>query len=61
MSLFRVRQANCSVVGCKNHHQCLYSVPASEKHKRQCLHFIFNDNMLAVVRVSLYVCANHFT
>ena len=38
-----------------------YLVPATEQQKRQCLHFNFNDNMLAAVRVSLYVCANHFT
>ena len=61
MSSLRVRHANCSVVGCKNQHKCLYSVPATEQQKRQRLCFIFNDNVPAAVRVSLYVCANHFT
>ena len=61
MLSFRGRHANYSVVGCINQHKCLFSVPATEQQKRQWLHFIFNDNMPAVVRVSLYVCANHFT
>ena len=61
MSSLRVRQANFSVVGSKNQHQCLYSVPATEQQKRQWLCFIYNDNVPAAVRVSLYVCANHFT
>ena len=54
MLSFRARQANCSVVGCKNQ---LYSVPATEEQKRQWLHFIFNDKMPATVRVSLCVLA----
>ena len=45
---------------CINQHKCLYSVPAT-KQKRPWLCFIFNDNVLAAVRVSLCVCANHFT
>ena len=61
MSLLRDRHAKCSVVGCKTQHKCLHSVPATEQQKRQWLHLIFNDNMPAAVRVSLYVCANHFT
>ena len=61
VSSLRVRHAHFSVVGCKNQHQCLYSVPATEQQKRQRLCFIFNDNVPAAVRVSLYVCANHFT
>ena len=61
MSSLRARHANCSVVGCKNQHKCLYSVPATEQQKRQWLLFIFNDNVPAAVHVSLYVCANHFT
>ena len=60
-SSLRVRHTNCSVVGCKNQHQCLYTVPATEQQKRQWLSFIFNDNMPAAVSVSLNVCANHFT
>ena len=36
-----------------NQHKCLYSVLATEQQKRQWLCFIFNDNMPAVVRVSL--------
>ena len=52
--------AQSSVFGCKNQHQCLYSVPATEEQKRQWLRFIFNDNVPAAVCVSLYVCANHF-
>ena len=50
-----------TVVGCKNQHQCLYSVPATEQQKRQWLHLIFNDNVPATVCVCLYMCANHFT
>ena len=49
MSSLKARHANSSVVGCKNQHQCLYSVPATEQQKRQWLHLIF------------CVCANHFT
>ena len=45
----------------KNQHKCLYSVQATEQQKRQRLCFIFKDNVPAAVRVSLYVCANHFT
>ena len=60
MLSLRARQANCSVVGCKNH-QCLYSLPATEQQKGQWLRFIFDDNVLAVVCVSLYVCVIHFT
>ena len=41
ISLFRVRHANCSVVGSINQHKCLYSIPATEQHKRQWLRFIF--------------------
>ena len=55
MSLLRARHANCSVVRCKNQHQCLYCVPATEQHKRQWLCYIFNDNVPAAVRVSLCV------
>ena len=61
MSSLRVRHANCSVVGSIIQHKCLYSVPATEQHKRQWLRFIFDDNMPATLPVSLYVCANHFT
>ena len=61
MSLLRATLANCYVVGCKNQHKCLYSVPATEQQKRQWLRFIFNDNVTAMLPVSLYVCANHFT
>ena len=61
MSSLKARHANSSVVGCKNQHKCLYSVPATEQQKRQWLRFIFNDNVPAAVCVSLYVCANHFT
>ena len=61
MSSLKARHANSSVVGCKNQHQCLYSVPATEQQKTQWLHFIFNDSVPASVHVSLYVCANHFT
>ena len=61
MSSLRARHANCSVVGCINQHKCLYSVPATEEQKRQWLRFIFNDNAPAILPVSLYVCANHFT
>ena len=61
MSSLKARHANSSVVGCKNQHKCLYSVPATEQQKRQWLRFIFNGNVPAVVRVSLYVCANHYT
>ena len=60
MSSLRVRHTNYSVVDCKNQHQCLYSVPATEQQKRQWLCLIFNDNVLATVPVNLYVCANHF-
>ena len=55
------KHGNCSVVGCKNQRKCLYSVPATEQQKTQWLHFIFNDKVPAMVPVSLYVCANHFT
>ena len=41
MSSLKARHANSSVVGCKNQHQCLYSVPATEQQKRQWLRFIF--------------------
>ena len=41
VSSLRARHTNCSVVSCKNHHQCLYSVPATEQQKRQWLRFIF--------------------
>ena len=62
MSPLRTRQANCSVVGWKNQHQCLCSVPATEQQKWQWLRLIFfNDSVPAAVCVSLYVCANHFT
>ena len=63
MSLLKARHANSSVVGCKNQHKCLYSVPATEQQKRQWLSFIFNDNVPAAVCVTLCVCvcANHFT
>ena len=57
----RARHANCSVVDFINQHQCLYSVPATEQHKRPWLCFIFNDNVPAAVVISLYVCANHLT
>ena len=60
MSSFRVRHANCCVVGCKNQNKCLYSVPATEQPKRQWLRFIFNDNVPAAVRVSMYMCTYHF-
>ena len=36
MSSLKVGHANSSVVGCKNRHKCLYSVPATEQQKRQC-------------------------
>ena len=55
MSSLRARHANCSVVGCINQHKCLYSVPAREQQKRQWLHFIFNVNVPAAVRVSVCV------
>ena len=61
MSSLRARHANSSVVGCKNPYKCWYSVPATEEQKRQWLHLIFNDNVPTAVRVSLDVCANHFT
>ena len=61
MSSLRVGHANSSVVGCKNQHKCLYSVPATEQQKRQWLHFIFYNNVPDAVCVSLYVSANHFT
>ena len=61
MSSLKARHANSSVVGCKNQHKCLYSVPAREEQKRQWLSLIFNDNVPAAVRVSLYVGANHLT
>ena len=48
-------------VACKNQHQCLYTVPATEQEKRQWLRFIFNDNVPVTFPVSLYVHANHFT
>ena len=41
----RARHANCSVVGCINQHQCLYSVPATEQQKRPWLCLIFKDNV----------------
>ena len=41
--------------------KCLYSVPATEGQKRQWLHLIFNDSVLATVCVRLFVCANHLT
>ena len=53
--------SNCSVVGCINQHKCLYSVSATEQQKTPWLCFIFKDNAPAAVRVSLYVCPNHFT
>ena len=40
---------------CINQHKCLYSVPVTEQYKRPWLCFIFNDNVPATVRVSLYV------
>ena len=59
MLSLRARHANSSVVGCKNEHQCLYSVPATQQQKRQWLRFIFEDNVPAVVhvmRVSTKLC-----
>ena len=56
MSSLRVSHANCSIIGCKNQHKCLYSVPATEEQKRQWLRFISNDNVPAAVCVSLCVC-----
>ena len=53
MSLLSVRHANSSVVGCKNQHQHLYSVP--EQQKRQWLCLIFNNNVPAALPVSLCV------
>ena len=50
MSSLKARHANSSVVGCKNQHKCLYSVPATEQ-KRRWLRFIFNDNVPATVCV----------
>ena len=44
-----------------NQHKCLYSVPATDQQKRRRLRFIFNDNVPAVLPISLHVCANHFT
>ena len=61
LQAFRARHTNCSIVGCKNQHQCLHSVPATEEQKRQWLRFIFTDNVPATVPVSFFVCANHFT
>ena len=61
MSSLSVRHSNCSVVVCKNQHQYLYTVTTAEQQKRQWLHFIFNDNVLAAGHVSLYVCTNHFS
>ena len=63
MSLLRTRHGNCSVVGCKNQHKCLYSVPATEQQKRQWWHFIFYNSVSAAVHDSLCVCvcANRFT
>ena len=58
-SSLRARHANCSVVGCINQHQCLYSVPAREKQETQWLRFIFSDNVPAVVHVNLCVYVNH--
>ena len=60
MLSLKARHAYCSVVGCTNQHKSLYSVPTTEEQKSQWLLFIFNDNVPATVRVSLYVCANHF-
>lgn len=57
----KARHANCSVVGCKDQHKCLYSVPAPEEQKRQWLCFIFNNRVPATFPVNLFVCANHFT
>ena len=56
MSLLRAKHANYSVVDCKNQHQCLYSVLATEQQKRQWLRFIFNESMPAAVHASLCVC-----
>ncbi|XP_034564403.1 uncharacterized protein LOC117830406 isoform X1 [Notolabrus celidotus] len=61
MSKVRARHANCSVVGCKNQHKCLYSVPAPEDQRKQWLLFIFNNNVPSTVSAHLFVCANHFT
>ena len=44
-NVIRVRHANYSVAGCKNQHQRLYSVTATEQQKKQWLCFIFNDNV----------------
>uniref|UniRef100_A0A671XVK2 THAP-type domain-containing protein n=1 Tax=Sparus aurata TaxID=8175 RepID=A0A671XVK2_SPAAU len=61
MSSLRARHANCSVVGCKDQHKCLYAVPATEEQKIKWLRFIYNEDVVAAVRAGLYVCANHFT
>ena len=63
IAVFRnvVAQSYTSKLFCCWLYKCLYSVPATEQQKRQWLCLIFNDNMPAAVRVSFYVCANHFT
>ena len=55
------RHANCSVV-VVNVNISAYILSQLQKNRRDsgCIS-IFNNNVLAAVCVSLYVCANHFT
>ena len=55
VSSLRVRHTNYSVVGCKRQHAYILSQLQNNRRDRR-LCFIFNDNMPAAVRVSLYVC-----
>ncbi|KAM9770635.1 activating transcription factor 7-interacting protein 1 isoform 2-T2 [Menidia menidia] len=52
---------NCSVLGCKEQHKALHTIPVSEELRAQWINFIYNGNVPARVGKKLLVCANHFT